>query len=409
MNNIFAREPIFTINKQLYAYQFVYRNQEKGAFPLNVELLSESEQAHQGINIDELMQVTNTLVNLSLESIEPFIEYFSSEQVMVEIFDIAEKPDTATINKLNMLKAKGFTLVIMHFQTQWPELVALADFVKCEIMHVTPADIVALKQVLPAHTKTIATQVHTQFQFEQCAKVDIDYIQGFFFLDNVEQKSKPVPASKLAYMQLMTEIAKPELNIDNLQHVFEKDPTLSFLLMKFINNPLVNKSYKISSIRHALNFLGELMVKRFVAIISLAGLNSNKPNELLNVSLARAKYCELVDAEIADYADAMTAFLVGLFSLLDVILSRPIAELLKDLDLDEKIELALVHRQGRYAEILQTAKDLESGSWTPLVEASKALGVSQELLFEQHRQAVRWQNDMSQAISPSFPVARPNK
>lgn len=312
--------------------------------------------------------------------------------------------------QIAFLKTQGFKLVANQHQLQWPEFMENVDFVKLNIMDNTPDDIEKHKLTLAnTRIKLIATNVHSKFQFEQCRHLQVDYLQGFFFLEKDKIDPNPLPANKLAYMQLMTEIAKPSLDIGALEDIFQKDPTLSFLLIKFINNPLVNKSHKISSIRHALTYLGELMVRRFVAIISLAGLNSDKPNELLNLSLSRAKYCELMDDELKRESDAMTAFLVGLFSLIDVILSKPMTELLISLELDERITTALIENKGTFWTLLATSKSIESGDWGALFNYAVALKIPKEKIFELHRQSIRWQNDMTQAISPHFPVAKPRK
>jgi EAL and modified HD-GYP domain-containing signal transduction protein len=407
MTQIFAREPVFSIDKKLFAYQFLYRNSRTGLFPVDVAHLQQEEEPEHGLSLDDLLQIHMTIVNISSDSLADFGDWFSPTDVIIELSEQQTRPEPELIAQIKQLKNKGFKLVSQMHQSQWPEFLALTDYIKIELLNTSKEQVLQLKQEIKTFDiKIIATQVHTNFQFEQCQLHGIDYVQGFFFLEKRENNKKTVPASKLAYMQLLSEIAKPELNKNVLQSVFEKDPTLSFLLMKFINNPLVNKSFKITSISHALNYLGELMIRRFVAIISLAGLNSDQPSELLNLSLSRAKYCEIVDAEIADNADAMSAFLVGLFSLIDNILEKPIEELLNNLKLDEKIIEALIRKEGAYWNILSSATAIEAGNWQGLLKSSKALAFDQELLFEKHKQAVRWQNEMTTAVSTMYPVAK---
>lgn len=407
MISVFAREPVFTLKKEIFAYQFIYRNGLNGSFPLDFSNAHSDDEPQLGLTIDEIMQVNMTIVNLLPESIAEFGEVFTPKDVIIEISEINTQPSPALLTQISLLKKSGFSLVANQHQVNWPEFMALVNYLKLNVMDNTPNEIKQQKQLLSdKNVKIIATHVHSQFQFEQCQELDIDYVQGFFFLEKDRLNNNALPANKLAFMQLMTEIAKPTLDIDELENIFQKDPTLSFLLIKFINNPLVNKSHKISSIRHALSYLGEVMVRRFVAIISLAGLNSDKPNELLNLSLSRAKYCELVDDVIANKSDAMTAFLVGLFSLIDVILSKPMTELLVSLELDERIIQALVEGTGDYMPILATAKSIESGDWSSLFNYSLDLAIPKEQLFALHRQSVRWQNEMTQAISSHYPTTQ---
>lgn len=407
MINVFAREPVFTSEKEIFAYQFIYRNGLNGSFPLNFTTSDTFEEAQHGLSIDELMQVNMTIINLLPEALSEFGDVFSPKDVIIEISEINNHPTAALLAQIALLKSKGFALVANQHQVQWPEFMAHADFLKLNIMNNTPYEIEQHKQSLAhTHIQFIATNVHSKFQFEQCQSLGLDYFQGFFFLDKEKVDTQPLPANKMAYMQLMAEIAKPSLDVEALEAIFQKDPALSFLLIKFINNPLVNKSHKIASIRHALTYLGEIMVRRFVAVISLAGLNSNKPSELLNLSLSRAKYCELIDEALEGKSDAMSAFLVGLFSLLDVILSKPMKELLSSLELDDRISSALIDHEGAYWSILATAKSIESGDWSALFSYSLELKMTKDEMFALHRQSVRWQNNMTQAISRHYPTAQ---
>jgi EAL and modified HD-GYP domain-containing signal transduction protein len=410
MMNVFAREPVFTLKKEIFAYQFIYRNGLNGSFPLALTSMDPYDEVRSGLNIDELMQVNMTIINLLPEALGEFAEMFSPSDVIIEISEINSNPEAALLSQIIFLKTQGFKLVANQHQLQWPEFMEHVDFLKLNIMNNTPTEIKNHKlRLANTNVKLIATNVHSQFQFEQCQTLNVDYLQGFFFLEKEKEDSNPLPANKMAYMQLITQIARPSLDINALESIFQKDPTLSFLLIKFINNPLVNKSHKISSIGHALSYLGELMVRRFVAIISLAGLNSDKPSELLNLSLSRAKYCELLDETIHGRSDAMTAFLVGLFSLIDIILNKPMNNLLVSLELDERITTALLEHDGRYWTILSTTKSIESGDWGTLYKHSLDLKIPKEHMFDLHRQSIRWQNDMTQAISPHFPLAHPSK
>ncbi len=405
---LFAREPIFDKSQNIFAYQFIYRNGINGSFPMELASSTIEEDDTQGLNIDDLLQVKHTVINVLPDLTEEFSETFSSEGILIEFSELAVAPSKLMLEQIAKMKQLGFGFIIRESQLEWESLIPFCDFVKVSLKH-NPVEFIEkiINMLSGSNIKIIATDIHTQFQFEQCIKLDVDYIQGFFFLDSKKKDEQNLPTSKLAYLQLMTEIAKPDLDVNLLEDIFKKDPTLSYLLIKFINNPLVNKSHKITSIRHAINYLGELMIRRFVAIISLAGLNSDQPQELLNLSLSRAKFCEMVDAEMYGESDAMSAFLVGLFSLIDIILKRDMRKLLEKIELDDSILVALLKGEGNYASILSVSKAIEAGNWSKLYTVAGEINVEKEHLFDLHRQAVRWQYDMTDAISPLFPVVKP--
>ena len=94
-------------------------------------------------------------------------------------------------------------------------------------------------------------------------------------------------------IELISESAKPRMDFERINDVIERDVALSYMLLRFINNPTINKRNKITSLRHALNYMGEIELKKFIALLALANLGESKPIELLQVSLIRAKFCEL--------------------------------------------------------------------------------------------------------------------
>ena len=81
--------------------------------------------------------------------------------------------------------------------------------------------------------------------------------------------------------------------------------------------------------RHVLNYMGSLEVKKFIALLALANLGDNKPVELLHLSLVRAKFCDLIGQAISLSNDPPTRLLVGLFSRLDALLHQPMQASLK--------------------------------------------------------------------------------
>ncbi|MFT5282094.1 MAG: EAL and modified HD-GYP domain-containing signal transduction protein, partial [Yoonia sp.] len=184
MMNVFAREPVFTLKKEIFAYQFIYRNGLNGSFPLALTSMDPYDEVRSGLNIDELMQVNMTIINLLPEALEEFAEMFSPSDVIIEISEINSNPKAALLSQIIFLKTQGFKLVANQHQLQWPEFMEHVDFLKLNIMNNTPTEIKNHKlRLANTNVKLIATNVHSQFQFEQCQTLNVDYLQGFFFLE----------------------------------------------------------------------------------------------------------------------------------------------------------------------------------------------------------------------------------
>ena len=83
----------------------------------------------------------------------------------------------------------------------------------------------------------------------------------------------------------------------------------------------------------------------------MSGING-KASELIIVGLTRAKLCELLAKE-SKLPDQEAYFVVGLFSILDALLSLPLEEILEGLPLEEEVKIALLKREGILGEALK--------------------------------------------------------
>ena len=103
---------------------------------------------------------------------------------------------------------------------------------------------------------------------------------------------------------------------------------------------------------------------------------------------------------------AMSAFIVGLFSLLDTILDGEMASILEKLPISADIKQALLGVDGDYAQYLQTAKAFEAGLWGKIMAQAESLDISQKELHGIFNDSIRWSNDMRQALSDYFPKTK---
>ena len=178
------------------------------------------------------------------------------------------------------------------------------------------------------------------------------------------------------------------------------------MLLRFVNNPMVNKRYKITSLRHAITYMGEVELKKFVALLALANLNDDKPIELLHLSLVRAKFCDLVARESKKGDNPPVGFLVGLFSLLDAILDQHMDTLLNQLPIDDDVKFALSGGQNDLSIYLVLAKAFESANWLKVIRIAGLLKIDQKRLHSMFNQAIVWGNGLRQSVSPHFPESK---
>ena len=90
----------------------------------------------------------------------------------------------------------------------------------------------------------------------------------------------------------------------------------------------------ISSIRHALALLGIRETKKWISMTALSGLAKDKPEELVVTSTLRAKLCEDIAPKTGLRDRSPELFLMGMFSMVDAIMDRPMSDIVSKLPLN---------------------------------------------------------------------------
>jgi EAL and modified HD-GYP domain-containing signal transduction protein len=139
-------------------------------------------------------------------------------------------------------------------------------------------------------------------------------------------------------------------------------------------------------------FLGAADLRRWIALAVLPRLAEDKTAELVTHSLVRARFCETA-ATLTEEALAEQAFLMGLFSLLDALIDRPIEELLGDLGVAPPIVAALLEtgpEGDTLTTVYQLALHYETGNWEAVDEIAQRAHIEPSAFRDAYVRAVCW-------------------
>ena len=183
----------------------------------------------------------------------------------------------------------------------------------------------------------------------------------------------------------------------------KREVSLTYKLFRFINSVHFGFKNTIGSVRHALNLLGEREIKKWLSFLVLSGMGVNKPSELIQTAVIRARFSELV-SEAIDKKNILESdlhpsnfFLMGMFSLIDSMLGRPMDEILKELPIHDDIKAALQGENGVYKRVLDIVCSYEQAQWDRFSENAKAINCQEAVLANLYFKAVSW----SKQVSPS--------
>jgi EAL and modified HD-GYP domain-containing signal transduction protein len=317
--------------------------------------------------------------------------------------------DTSLLDMCKHVKNMGYKIALedCRVKPSWTEFLPYVDMLKVN-SNLENVDFFAknINRFIDANVQLIADKVETQDNFSIFRDMGFDYFQGYFFARPVSVSNENLPTSKLTLVELMGASSSESFDVEGINNVIEHDVGLSYMLLRFINNPTINKRYKITSLRHALNYIGEVEIKKFIALLALANLSDDKPLELLHLSLVRGRFCDLVGIEKNIGSNPPTAFLVGLFSMLDALLDQNMESLIEKLPLVDEVKEALCGGKNDLAMYLMLVKAFESGNWLKVIRISKILEIEQKLLHSLFNEAILWGNGVRRSISQHFPESK---
>ncbi|MDA6106704.1 HDOD domain-containing protein, partial [Escherichia coli] len=80
-----------------------------------------------------------------------------------------------------------------------------------------------------------------------------------------------IPSYYHSYFQILKEVESPEPDLEKIKDVIEKDISLSYKLLRLINNPVFRPRNEVSSIKQAIMLLGLNEIKKWIYVLMIRG------------------------------------------------------------------------------------------------------------------------------------------
>lgn len=368
-NVLVGRQPIFDKKLVVYAYELLFRsdiddNSSSGMIDGDSATTQVIINAFVEIGLEKLVRDKYAAINLTESFILDIDKIpFPKDQVILEILeDIVVTPKL--IEAVQRLVDRGYIIALDDYiyNPAHAPLIKLATIVKIDITIMSKQELVRHVKILRKYdVKLLAEKIETFQEFEFCRKLGFDYFQGYFLCKPQIIKGKKLPTNKLTVLNLLSVINNPNSDTDDLAEAINTDIATSYRLLKLINSAAFGLQRKIDSIEQGILLLGRRQLASWASLLAMSSLD-DRPSEILRTAMIRAKMCELV-AENIGGLNIESAFTVGLFSTLDLLLQRPLPELLKPLPLNNDILFALLQRQGILGDILSCVLAYEISDW----------------------------------------------
>jgi c-di-GMP-related signal transduction protein len=398
-NRFLARQPILAQSKKFFAYEILSRYGPENycrptpGSPVAVQAMDELFL----MGVRTMTEGLPAFLNCTREFLlNDYLTLMPKELVVGEILETVQE-DAEVLAACYRMKKQGYRLALDDYcdapETQ--SLLAIADFLKIDVLLTGfPEQERVVKLCHQRKIPVVAEKVETDEQFRRCTEIGYDYFQGYFFCRPQIVGRRSVPANKTIYLQLLQAANEPVFDLHRISMLFRRDVSLSYRLLRYLNSAGFAFKAEIRSIPHALTLLGEQPMRKWISLVSVAGLGDEVAGGLLRLPLLRAIFCELIGQKIGMLRDTSELFLLGLLSVMDALLNMRMADILAEIPVNEEIKKALLGRSSRYRPIFEVVLDYESGTWEQLVQSARQIGLHEEFLPELYMRSVRWVSEV---------------
>ena len=404
MEVFIGRQPIFNLHEQVVAYELLYRSKNKNEFPLvdsdaaTVDVLVNS---FLSIGIEEVTKGKPSFVNFTDNLLKSRLaDYLDPAQVVIEILE--DVPiNQQLVKRVMELKSLGFKIALDDFILDdrvevYDELFAHIDFIKVDFLMSPLLERMEIenkvKENFP-HITLLAEKVETRNQFEVAKHSGYELFQGYFFEQPQIIKATDIPTNTLQYFQILTLLKDDEPNIDLLAESIERDISLTYKLLQMINNSDKRSKSKVRSIKQAILLLGLAELRKWIYLLAMREIEMNTDtdlfNELMRTSLFRAKVCEKL-AKLSYQQNFSEYFLIGMFSLIDCILQRPMSLILQKLPFPEEISETILGEKTEMTPYLDFSIALGKLDWNALEMLAPKFNLDIESMDLLYKEALEW-------------------
>ena len=277
-------------------------------------------------------------------------------------------------------------------------LLEMAEIIKVDVLGLDAARLTELvRQLKPFGKKLLAEKVESAEQVNLCKTLGFELFQGYYFAKPAIIVGKKLNPSQIALLRLLG-LVMQDAETSEIENAFKVEPGLTVNLLRLTNSVGSGLTTRITSLRHAITILGRRQLQRWLQLLIYTNPKGGRSdNPLLQLAATRGRMMELLAERVTprnrEFADQ--GFMVGIMSLMPALLGVAIEEILAQLPVAPRVQMALVDRTGLHGQLLQVVEATEQTDPAILEEALQRVpGIGLEFLEECLTQALFWANNL---------------
>jgi EAL and modified HD-GYP domain-containing signal transduction protein len=410
-----GRQPILDRNWNVAGYELLFRSSQANFCDLTDDVAATSQvivNAVLGVGLDRLLAGKPAFVNFDRTLLlGDWSTLLPPNKVVIEILE-SVPADTEVLAACHALQQQGYRLALDDCldDDRTAAFIPFVDILKVDFQNTSPSDQEKMmRRYQKFNLRMVAEKVETEEEFQRARDWGYEYFQGYFFDYPTVVQAARVPPSQMSGLRLVKQIQREELDYRAIETLIRHDVSFTHSLLKYLNSAAFHWANRVESVRYALLLLGSDEIRKWVWMASLTNLGENRPPVLMQQVLMRGKFCEAIAISARLPLGDCDPFLLGMFSLLDAILQRPLHGILEDLNIGPNIRAALLGTAGEddpLSLILRIVKSYELGDWEQVDAAAQAIGFSSEALSPCYLESLFWVETVSSFEQPERSVAR---
>lgn len=393
---LIGRQPILDRYLQLFGYELLFRSaapvQSFDGTAATSEVIA---TALLTIGLDELVGPHRAFINFNRELLlGDRATLLPPQRTVIEVLEDSEIDDSL-IESCRNLRQLGYLIAIDDYvgDPRFDPLIPHTDLIKIDLRGVGIADRHRLvTRFRGQNVRLLAEKVETPEEFQICSALGFDYFQGYFFARPVTITRRDLPANKISALRVLREANRRELDLAQLESVLRQDPSLCYKLLRYVNSAAFGFSRTIDSIKSALVLIGDIRIRQWVSLAVMRSLGDNKPQELVAHILTRARFCESI-ALLSELASRSSEFfLMGMFSLFDALVDRPLVEILDELHVSNDVRASLLASDSDsvFVRVYSLVRAYEHSDWDHVTSDCSKLGLTPQSVCSVYVESVRW-------------------
>jgi EAL and modified HD-GYP domain-containing signal transduction protein len=396
-----ARQPILNTAGQVFGYELLYREiaSDTGC---TVETDAASARVFSdavlAMGLDTLTAGRRAFMNVSRRVLlSDIATVLPSESVVLELLEDIDV-DAEVIEACRRLHADGYVLALDDFLPggATEALLPYASMVKVDMLATTAQERAQIVAMMPKKIRLVAEKVETAAVFEEADSAGYHLFQGYYFCRPATFKARTLSTTAAAYARLLVALNKPDATVLEIEELIKRDPSLTYRVLQCVNSAAYGIRRQLESIRQALVLLGLDQVRKWASVWTLAGLNVGGNPEVVTTAVVRARSCELIAESIVGREEAAEYFLLGLCSLLDAMLGRPMKEAVSDLPVTDTIRGALLGQPNGARRVLDAVIAYERALWETAAMLLEQVGADPDTLPAAYGDALTWARGLQQ-------------